>query len=271
MKVGVYGLGRFGAFWASMLARKFTVVGFNRSKGRVIPGDINVVPEEEAVQADALFLCVSISSFERVVERIAPIIGKNTVVFDTCSVKVHPVEVMKAKLPEDNEIIASHPMFGPDSAREGLDGLPMVFCPIHARQETVEFWRSVFEEYRLHVLEMSPHEHDRKAAYTQGITHFIGRLLEGLDLEESRMGTVGYHKLLDIVEQTCNDPMQLFIDLQKYNPYTKDMWDDISRSFEKTLHLLDAPANSGGSANSGESSNSGGSEDSSGTANSGRY
>jgi hypothetical protein len=28
---------------------------------------------------------------------------------------------------------------------------------------------------------------------------------------------------MSIVEQTCNDPIQLFYDLQRYNPYAKQM------------------------------------------------
>ncbi|MFO7848600.1 MAG: prephenate dehydrogenase/arogenate dehydrogenase family protein [Spirochaetia bacterium] len=239
MRVGVYGLGRFGSFWASMLAKRFTVMGYNRSKGREVPEGITMVSEEEVLGADVLFLCISISAFEEVLERISPSITPNTLVFDTCSVKVYPVKVMKKFLPEGIEIIASHPMFGPDSAREGLEGLPMVFCPVYAAEQKVEYWRSVFEDYRLKVLQMTPEEHDRKAAYTQGITHFIGRVLGNLDLEESEMGTLGYHKLLEIVEQTCNDPIQLFMDLQNYNPFTKDMRNDVYRSFENTLHMLD--------------------------------
>ncbi len=214
-------------------------MGYNRSKSRPVAEEISVCSEEEVLQSDVLFLCVSISSFEAVVERIAPMLGRDTLVFDTCSVKVHPAEIMQKKLPQSSEIIACHPMFGPDSAREGLDALPIVFCPVHAKKESIDYWRSVFQEYRLRVIEMSPDEHDRKAAYTQGVTHFVGRVLEFLKLEESEMGTVGYHKLLDIVEQTCNDPMQLFLDLQRYNPHTKEMRDDVYTAFKETLAKLD--------------------------------
>lgn len=238
MKIGVYGLGRFGYFWASLLAEKFDVLAYNRSE-KPVPENVKLVSEEDVLRTDTLFLCVSISAFEGLVEHISPKVGKGTVIFDTCSVKVHPAKVMRENLPEGNEIIASHPMFGPDSAREGLDGLPMVFSPVHAGKESIEYWRSVFSGYGLKVLEMTPEEHDHRAAYTQGVTHFIGRVLQGLDLHESEIGTVGYHKLLDIVEQTCNDPMQLFLDLQTYNPYTREMRDNVYKAFERTLSLLD--------------------------------
>ncbi len=65
---------------------------------------------------------------------------------------------------------------------------------------------------------MTPDEHDREAAFTQGVAHYIGRVLSDLGIQRSPIGTVGYNKLLEIVEQTCNDPWQLFLDLQRYNP-----------------------------------------------------
>jgi prephenate dehydrogenase len=86
---------------------------------------------------------------------------------------------------------------------------------------------------------MSPQEHDRKAAYTQGITHYVGRVLADLDLEPSPISTLGYHKLLEIREQTCNDPWQLFLDLQRFNPYTKEMRERLHRSLDRMLKQLE--------------------------------
>ena len=48
-------------------------------------------------------------------------------------------------------------------------------------------------------------------------------MLSDLGVKRSPIGTVGYNKLLEIVEQTCNDPLQLFLDLQRYNPHTRKM------------------------------------------------
>ena len=86
---------------------------------------------------------------------------------------------------------------------------------------------------------MTPAQHDKEAAFTQGITHFIGRVLEELELGASKIGTVGYKSLLEIIEQTCNDPMQLFYDLQRYNPFTHDMHMQLKQSIDNTMHTLD--------------------------------
>ena len=131
-------------------------------------------------------------------------------------------------------------MFGPDSAAGGLAGLPMILCPERIGEERLAGqWRGFFAGLGLRVLTMSPGEHDRQAARTQGLTHYLGRVLAGLELEESPIGTLGYRKLLEIIEQTCHDSWQLFLDLQRYNPYTRGMRERLSRSLAAIDRLLD--------------------------------
>jgi prephenate dehydrogenase len=131
-------------------------------------------------------------------------------------------------------------MFGPDSARDGFDGLPIVLCPVRIKEERLSRWKSFFRELGLKVMIMTPQQHDREAAFTQGITHFVGRVLADLDLETSNMATLGYRKLLEIREQTCNDPWQLFLDLQRYNPYTEEMRQKLNRSLMRILEQLES-------------------------------
>jgi prephenate dehydrogenase len=131
-------------------------------------------------------------------------------------------------------------MFGPDSGKHGIEGLPLCFCPVRAEPATVETFRNTFVSMGLRVYDLSPEEHDRKAAYTQGITHFIGRVLDLLHLEPSEIGTLGYAKLLEIVDQTCHDPMQLFYDLQRYNPYTDEMRRRLSDAFNRVRAALES-------------------------------
>jgi prephenate dehydrogenase len=239
MDVGIYGLGRFGGFWAATLARHLAVGAWSRSADRPVPPGAVHASEDEVLRAPVLFLCVAISAFEEVVARIAPRVAAGTLVIDTCSVKVHPVRVMERLLPPGVEIMASHPMFGPDSARDGLAGLPMILCPVRASADKVERWSGFFRSLGLRVVRMSPEEHDREAAFTQGVTHYVGRVLADLGLARSQIGTVGYHKLLEIIEQTCNDPWQLFLDLQRYNPYTAAMRARLHDSLERILSTLE--------------------------------
>ena len=81
-------------------------------------------------------------------------------------------------------------------------------------------------------MEMSPDEHDRLAAKTQGITHFLGRMLKEFGIKKTSIDTQGFRDLLDLVSQTCNDTWELYTDLQLYNPYTEEMITKLKNSTE---------------------------------------
>jgi prephenate dehydrogenase len=239
MKIGVYGLGRFGYFWAQLLSPHFEVKAYSRNTERPVPPQVERVSEDELCRLPVIFFCNSISSFESVVKELAGKIRPGTLIVDTCSVKMHPAQVMQQYLGKDVHILATHPMFGPDSAKNGVTNLPMILCPIRLPDSLTKEWSDFFASLGLRVIFMTPEEHDQQAAFTQGITHYIGRVLADLNLKESGIATLGYKKLLEIMGQTCNDPWQLFIDLQKYNPYTKEMRKQLHTSIEKIYNLLE--------------------------------
>ena len=45
---------------------------------------------------------------------------ENAVIVDVCSVKEYPVQWMRELLPANVSILATHPMFGPDSAADSF-------------------------------------------------------------------------------------------------------------------------------------------------------
>jgi prephenate dehydrogenase len=203
------------------------------------PAGVELVGENEVLACDAVFLTVAISALDAVLARIGDRLAEGTVAFDTCSVKMRPIESMLRYLPPGVSIIGTHPMFGPDSGRDGVAGLPIVYCPVRAEAAVAEEWRHTFHSMGLNVRELTPQEHDREAAYTQGVTHFVGRVLEAMKLQPSEIATVGYRKLLEIIEQTCNDPWQLFLDLQRFNPYTSEMRNRLSESLKRIVEEVE--------------------------------
>ncbi len=238
MTIGVYGLGRFGSFWASQLSTRFEVLAGTRDPARRTPPGVRRVELTELGRADAVFLCVAISALEPALEQLLPHLDDGTTVLDTCSVKKYPIEVMRRVVPEPIELVGTHPMFGPDSARDGMQGLPLILSEARASSETYSRWHQEFTALGLRVVEMAADQHDHEAAYTQGVTHVIGRVLKEMQLNESLIGTLGYRKILEVIEQTCNDPYQLFLDLQRYNPYTVEMRDRLMHSITKVVRDL---------------------------------
>lgn len=235
----MYGLGRFGSFWAGCLSETGNeVVAYSRS-AHDLPKKVHRGSEEEVLNADLLFFAITISRFEEVLKLVGKRIGKNTIVCDTCSVKTYPAKWMKTYIQDDVYKIATHPMFGPDSGKNGLENLPIVMCPISTKDGRYDLVKNLFLNMGLKVLEMSEREHDEEAAYSQGVTHFVGRVLENMNLMDTEIATQGYKKLITIMDQTCNDPIQLFYDLQKYNPYAKEMRLNLQYAVEKVLNRLE--------------------------------
>jgi prephenate dehydrogenase len=228
------------------LSEDFTVKVYSRrglKKEEVSKGAI-ISTIEELFDCDAMFFCVAISSFEQLLIDSEKYFKKNTIFFDTCSVKVFPVQWMKKYIPKESQIIATHPMFGPDSYKNSSSKLPMVMCNISSGKNDFDWWKDYFSGKLMRVEEMTPEEHDKMVAYSQGITHYIGRVLADLNLQSTRINTLGYGKLLEIIQQTCNDNWQLFLDLQRFNPYTKNMREELHNSLEKIYSILNNLGNS---------------------------
>lgn len=227
--VGIIGYGRFGQFFAELLKETHSILVTDKTdianKAQVNGHEV-VSLEEICQRANALFICVPINQIEAIVKALKPHLKPGTIVFDTCSVKVHPAEMMQNNLGmlEGIDLVATHPMFGPDSvAANGLEGLPIAIWPLLSQSQKYVRWRTYFEERGIRIVEITPDEHDRLAADTQGLTHYIGRILGEMHLQRTRIDTTGYDIMRSLTEQTNNDSWELFRDLQNYNPYTKDM------------------------------------------------
>jgi prephenate dehydrogenase len=239
--VSVYGYGRFGRFWADILADDFEVKVYSRRglKEDEVSQKVKITDFEGMFDCDAVFYCVAISSFEQVLIQSSPFAQPGTLFFDTCSVKVNPAKWMQHSLPAGSQIVATHPMFGPDSYFKEQHDLPMVMCNISAPIEKFEAWVEYFSNKKMRTEVMTPDQHDEMVAYSQGITHYVGRVLADLNLHPTKIDTLGYKRLMGIIEQTCNDSWQLFMDLQNFNPYTKKMRVDLHSSLEKIYKILE--------------------------------
>tara|TARA_B100000315_G_scaffold241103_1_gene261633 strand:- start:13 stop:471 length:459 start_codon:yes stop_codon:yes gene_type:complete len=136
---------------------------------------------------------------------------------------------MENHLDNNIGIIATHPMFGPDSFTSN-NHLKMMMHNTRDVNDQYTFWRRFFIDQGIQVIEMSPDQHDKLAAKTQGVTHFLGRMLKEFGIRKTTIDTQGFRDLLDLVDQTCNDTWELYTDLQLYNPYTAEMIEKLKKS-----------------------------------------
>ena len=223
--IGIIGFGRFGKVLANILQKGFGIKAYDPKPIGEFPG-VEFTDLESILREKVIFVAVPIRHFESLVKEISPHLSEGTTIIDVCSVKTHPAKIMENNLSENIGIIATHPMFGPDSFISN-NRLKMMMNNTRDTHDQFNFWRQYFKDQGIDVMEMSPDQHDRMAAQTQGVTHFLGRMLKEYGIRKTTIDTQGFRDLLDLVDQTCNDTWELYTDLQLYNPYTDDMIDKL--------------------------------------------
>lgn len=233
-KVSIIGYGRFGVMLHALLSKGFEVDVYD--KKQINSSDVNEVSLKDALKNETIFIAVPIRDFESLIHEIKNDIQGNKTVIDVCSVKVFPKNVMTQNLSAEIDIIATHPLFGPDSLKDS--GSVMTMESVRDSYGRFEFWKNYFDSQNITIEEISAEEHDMMAARSQGLTHFVGRVIDDFGTDQTRIDTEGYKALHKLVNQTCNDSWELFEDIQSYNPYTQKMVSELSESFKKINEIL---------------------------------
>ena len=171
------------------------------------------------------------------------LVNPEALVVDVASVKVKPLEALVRQLPESCKIIGTHPMFGPASiAKNGgnLNGLKCALSPVRAAESTVNELESfLHERLGLYVIRKTPEQHDLEMAYVQGLSHFIGHVLNEMDIPNSELSTLAYEDLIDMKNVQGNDSWDLFCSIVDHNPYAKEIQDQFIASYQAVRKQLD--------------------------------
>lgn len=236
MKIGIIGFSRFGQLLAKILQPFAEVYVFNRSDKSELAKELGVkwATLEEVCQCDWVFVAVAISATEEMIKQIAPLLKKGNLIMDVCSVKVYPAQWLEKYISQDNEIMATHPMFGPDSAKNGTKDLQWIICPLRINDSTLNKVKDILNKLEVKIIETTPEDHDQQTAVSLALVHFIGRGLEEFGFKNQQITSLGFERLLRVNETVTNDSWQLFLDMQKYNPYT----DKIRQKFIDSLNSV---------------------------------
>jgi len=222
MGIGMIGYGRFGRIAARHLSVDFEIKVSDPAGGDPpMPLGARRVPLAEAASEALVILAVPIGALRRVLKAIAPRVRPGALVVDVCSVKTWPALWMRTLLPPQVDILATHPMFGPDSAVGTLAGRKIVLCRERVAEGRYRKVRNYLTGKGLTVIESDPRRHDAQAAISLSLTHFIGRSLAEYGAGPLPIDTEGYCRLLHILEVVTNDTWELFCDMQRFNPYAR--------------------------------------------------
>lgn len=242
-QISIVGFGRFGRVLYRLLKDDFAITLYNRNKiiwdTEFTAATVAASKISDIYKSDVIFYAVPIESFEEVIRPHRKYFQDRHLLIDVLSVKMLPKKIFTKYLKGiKTQAMLTHPMFGPDSSREGFEGLPIIIDQFMADKPNFDLWKNVFESKKLNVIEMSSRQHDKLAANSQGLTHFIGRLLEAYGLAPTSIDSLGTKKLLEVKDQTCNDTWQLFTNLQHYNPYTKRMRIRLGNKYDELYNKL---------------------------------
>ena len=167
-----------------------------------------------------VIFAVPLKAFEVVLKRAVPYLRADAMCFDVCSVKIKSLELMRTFLPETVEIIGTHPLFGPQSGREGIEGMRVALCPIRT-DKGEQIKQFLVEKLKLQVFERSPEAHDAEMAHVQALTHFVARALDELHVVDSELATVSYEELIKAARLVSEDSWELFQTIQQANPFAE--------------------------------------------------
>jgi len=238
--VGIIGYGSFGALACTLFERFVPRVMVRIFSQEQKPDNTKFFSLADTAQCDAVILAVPIHAFEEVLAQVVPLAGKDTVIVDIATVKVHTIALLK-KLAKGHRYIATHPMFGPESyeKRAGdVKGFRIVMTDGTLAVEEYTALTQFLKKCGFDVVEMTPEAHDKQIAETLFLTHLIGQTILHGGFGRRDIDTVSFGYLMDAVESVRHDG-DLFRDVFNFNPYCKDVLARFNTSEKKVHGLLE--------------------------------
>ncbi|KAI7744360.1 hypothetical protein M8C21_013813 [Ambrosia artemisiifolia] len=245
LNIGIIGFGPFAQFLAeTMIKQDHVVRATSRSDYSALLGPKFFRDMEEFMKVghDVIMICTSILSVSEVVKSIPfHCLKKPTLFADVLSVKEHPRQILLQEVPEDSDVVCTHPMFGPESGKDGWNGLNFMYERVRVRDEDVcSRFLNIFESEGCKMIEMTCEEHDRLAAQSQFVTHTIGRILSEMQITNTPIDTKGFEKLVQVKENTANDSLDLYTGLFIHNRFAKQQMKNLEHALERVKGSLEA-------------------------------
>jgi prephenate dehydrogenase len=171
-------------------------------------------------------------------QKIAPFVSSSSIIMDVCAVKSYPMDIMKKYLAPDIQILGSHPLFGPDSVKDSMQGHTMIICPVRINSDSLQATKK-WRNFGIQLIEMTADEQDRLMAWTLALAHFWESSLVELPLPDTEIATRDYQNLIQLMKKINRDTWDLFEDMHAFNPYTREMREAMVKSLNRLKEKLD--------------------------------
>ncbi|KAJ0102815.1 hypothetical protein Patl1_06701 [Pistacia atlantica] len=246
LKIGILGFGTFGQFLAkTMIKQGHILQATSRTDHSQLCDQLGISFFRDLrafVEADndVILICTSILSLSQILKSLPlNFVKRPTLIADVLSVKEYPRNVLLQVLPEEMDVLCTHPMFGPESGKDGWKDLTFVFEKVRIRdEETCSSFLQIFESEGCKMLEMSCEEHDKAAAKSQFLTHTIGRVLSEMEIQSTPMNTKGFETLLQVKESSVKNSFDLFSGLFIHNKFAMQELQNLEFALGKVKEKL---------------------------------
>lgn len=223
MRIAILGHGRFGRALAELVEE----AGLNvraYDPHVAVPEARRATSFDELVRgANIIFVSVPVGAMPEALKTMRPLLTSEQLVIDVGSVKVHPIEAMRATLGESIPWVGTHPLFGPVSLAHAERPLRVVICPNAMHPAAAARARAIYERIGCWTLEQDPHAHDKAMAETHALAFFIakGMLDAGVDPRVAN-APPSFQAMARTIESVRGDAGHLFAAIHSENPYATD-------------------------------------------------
>ena len=219
MKILILGAGKMGSFFCDLLSFRHDVAIFDPDPQRM-RFTFNVQrfsrPEEiKDFNPDMVLNAATVKYTIQAFENILPFIGPNTILSDIASVKTGLPEFYRST---GHPFVSTHPMFGPTFA--SLSNLRNENAVIIKEGDHLGrvFFKDIYNELKLNVVEYTFDEHDETMAYSLGIPFASTFVFAGIMKHQDAPGTT-FKRHHDIARGVLGEDDHLLSEIM-FNPYT---------------------------------------------------
>ncbi len=183
-----------------------------------------LTPNELVKKCDIVILSTPIDITVRMAQEIGPLLSKDQLFTDFCSLKE---DVVKTMLNSSNcHVIGMHPMFGPFT--DSIKGQNIILCPGRGT-DWIDWLEGEFKQRGGVVTRMDPATHDKNMAVFQGLTHLLsitmGRTLQKMNMPPAKVkeySTPVFKVNIDLIGRLFAQDLGLYSNLVGGNKYVKE-------------------------------------------------
>ncbi|MDE6443489.1 MAG: prephenate dehydrogenase/arogenate dehydrogenase family protein [Muribaculaceae bacterium] len=238
MKILILGAGKMGSFFCDLLSFRHDVAIYDPDPQR-LRFTFNVQrfsdPEEiKAFDPDMVLNAATVKYTIQAFENILPYIRENAILSDIASVKTGlPDFYARAGHP----FVSTHPMFGPTFA--SLSNLRNENAVIIKEGDHLGrvFFKDIYNELKLNVVEYTFDEHDETMAYSLGIPFASTFVFAGIMKHQDAPGTT-FKRHHDIARGVLGEDDHLLSEIM-FNPYTPQQLEKIRTQLGELQQIVE--------------------------------